>query len=89
MPHVVLDADRLAKLDSAAISLGATREDLLNRAIDAFTENLAAKSDYEQWFIRKVEKSVKAADAGKLIPACEVNARSEARIARLLSGRCE
>lgn len=87
MPLVALDADRLAKLDNAAITLGATREDLLNQAIDAFTDTLSDQSDYEEWFIRKVEKSIQAADAGELIPASEVNARSEARIARLLSGK--
>lgn len=86
MPHVLLDADRLSKLDNAAITLGATREDLLNQAIDAFMASLSDKAEYEQWFIRKVKKSIKAADEGKLIPASEVNARSEAKIAKLLSG---
>lgn len=81
MPNVVLDADRLAKLDNAAACLGSTREDALNQAIDKFSAYLSDKTDYDQWLARKVAKSIKAADDGKLLSSSDVDAQSEALIA--------
>lgn len=87
MPQITLDMERAARLDNAATCLGGSRQDILNQAVDMFLDSIAERADYEAWFRRKVEKSIKAADEGKLVPASEVDARSEAKITKLLSAR--
>lgn len=46
MPQVILDADRLAKLDCTAACLGSKREEVLNQAIDRFADCLAGNYDH-------------------------------------------
>lgn len=77
---ITLDDERLAKLDNAAACLGSTREEVLNQAIDNLAADLADKNDYDKWLARKVAKSIKAADAGKLLPSSAVDIYCEALI---------
>ena len=42
---------------------------------------------YEAWFVRKVERSIIAADAGPLLSSQEVDERAEARIRQALEQR--
>lgn len=85
MLEIRLDAERIAKLDNAARSLGYSRQDVLNQAIDSFADHLAEKADYEKWFARKVARGIKAADEGKLVSSAEVAAHSEAIIASYMA----
>ena len=85
MTQVILDADRLAKLDSAAECLGSTREEVLNQAIDKFTDYLAGS--YDQWLARKVAKSIQAADSGRLVPSSEIDSWCEEMIANFAAGK--
>ena len=83
---MTLDDERLAKLDNAAACLGATREEVLNQAIDNFATYLANKNDYGQWLAKKVAKSIKAADAGKLLTSSAVDEYCEDLIANFAPG---
>ena len=72
--EVHLEADLQAKLSRLAASQGRNTETLVQEAIARFV-------DYDEWFIREVEKGLASADQGQLLTHEEVGARLEKLIA--------
>jgi len=52
-----------------------------------FVESQRTDAEYEQWFRRQVHVGIEDADAGRLIPAAEVEAEFAALRATALSNR--
>jgi len=72
--EVHLSPDTEAKLTRIAAARGSDSELLAREAIERFV-------DYDEWFIREVEKGVAAADRGELLTHEEVGARLEKLLA--------
>jgi predicted transcriptional regulator len=72
--EVHLDPDLQAKLTRIAAARGSDAELLAREAIERFV-------DYDEWFIREVEKGVAAADRGELLTHEEVGTRLEKLLA--------
>jgi predicted transcriptional regulator len=75
--EVHLDADVQDKLTRIAAARGSDAEMLAREAIERFV-------DYDEWFIREVEKGLASADGGELLSHAEVGARLEKRLAEKL-----
>ena len=69
-----LNPDMQAKLARLAAEQGRNTEALVQEAIARFV-------DYDEWFIREVEKGLKSADRGELLTHEDVGARLEKLIA--------
>jgi predicted transcriptional regulator len=72
--EVHLDADMQAKLARMAVEQGRNTDALVQEAIARFV-------DYDEWFIREVEKGLASADRGELLSHEEVGTRLEKLIA--------
>jgi len=72
--EVHLTPDLQAKLSRLAASQGRNTEALVQEAIARFV-------DYDEWFIREVEKGLASADRGELLSHEEVGARLEKLVA--------
>jgi predicted transcriptional regulator len=68
--EVHLNPDVQAKLARIAAERGSDAEMLAREAIERFV-------DYDEWFIREVEKGLASADRGDLLTHEEVGARIE------------
>jgi predicted transcriptional regulator len=69
---VRLDEETLSKVGQMAEAMDRPRAWLLAHAIKQFVER-------EEWFVREVEKGVRAADEGQLVSHADVRAKWEAR----------
>jgi predicted transcriptional regulator len=72
--EVPLNPDMQAKLSRLAAEQGRNAEALIQEAI-------ARLVDYDEWFLREVEKGLASADHGDLLTHEEVGARIEKLIA--------
>ena len=72
--EVHLNPDMQAKLARLAAEQGVNTEALVEEAIARFV-------DYDEWFIREVEKGLASADRGELLTHEDVSARLEKLIA--------
>jgi len=72
--EVHLNPDMQAKLARLAAEQGRNTEALVQEAIACFV-------DYDEWFIREVEKGLASADRGELLTHQDVGARLEKLIA--------
>lgn len=72
--EVHLNPDMQAKLARLAAEQGRNAEALVQEAIARFV-------DYDEWFIREVEKGLACADRGELLTHEDVGARLEKLIA--------
>lgn len=68
--EVHLNPDVQDKLSRIAAARGSDAEMLAREAIERFV-------DYDEWFIREVEKGLASADRGELLSHAEVGARLE------------
>ena len=71
---VRLDDETLIRVGQIAEAMDRSRAWLMAEAIKQYV-------DREEWFIREVEKGVKAADKGRLIDHADVKAKWEAKLA--------
>jgi predicted transcriptional regulator len=78
--EVHLSPDVQAKLDRLAVEQGRDKEALAAEAIARFV-------DYDEWFIREVERGLTSADRGELLTHEEVGTRIEKLIAEKQSRR--
>jgi len=78
--EVHLNPDLQAKLTRLAAEQGRNTEALVQEAIARFV-------DYDEWFIREVEKGLASADRGELLTHEEVGTRLEKLIAEKQSCR--
>ena len=78
--EVHLDPDVEAKLARLAAERGSDAEVLAREAIERFV-------DYDEWFIREVEKGLAAADRGQVLTHEEVGQRLERLLSRKQSRR--
>jgi len=78
--EVHLNPDMQAKLARLAAEQGRNTEALVQEAIARFV-------DYDEWFIREVEKGLASADRGELVTHEEVGAWLEKLIAEKQSHR--
>ena len=69
---VRLDDDTLARIGRMAEAMDRPRAWLMAEAIKQYVVR-------EEWFIREVEKGVKAADEGRLIDHADIKAKWEAK----------
>ena len=69
---VRLDDETLARIGQMADAMDRPRAWLMAEAIKQYVAR-------EEWFIREVEKGIKAADEGRLIDHADVRAKWEAR----------
>jgi predicted transcriptional regulator len=69
---VRLDDETLAKLGQMAEAMDRPRAWLMAEAIKQYVAR-------EEWFIREVEKGLKAADEGRLIGHADIKAKWEAK----------
>jgi len=76
--EVHLDPDVQAKLSKLAAQRGSDAEMLAREAIERLV-------DYDEWFIREVEKGLASADHGELVSHEELAARIEKRLVEKLS----
>jgi len=60
-----VDADKVSALDTLARALNRDRSYLLNEAVAAYLE-------VQRWQVEQIEKSLRQADEGKLIPHTKV-----------------
>jgi len=60
-----VDADKVSALDTLARALNRDRSHLLNEAVTAYLE-------VQRWQVEQIEKSLRQADEGKLIPHAKV-----------------
>ena len=67
--EVHLNPDVQDKLSRIAAARGSDAEMLAREAIERFV-------DYDEWFIREVEKGLASADRGELLSHAEVGARA-------------
>ena len=72
--EVRLDPDLQSKLSRIAAARGSDVEVLAREAIERFV-------DYDEWFIREVEKGLASADRGALLTHEQVGARLERLLA--------
>lgn len=72
--EVNLNPDLQAKLARIAAARGSEAELLAREAIERFV-------DYDEWFIREVDKGIASADLGELLTHAEVGVRLERRLA--------
>ena len=72
--EVNLSPDLEGKLARAAGRRGVSADELIREAIERAV-------DYDDWFIREVEKGLAQIDAGQVLPHAEVGARLEQRLA--------
>jgi len=72
--EVHLNPDMQAKLARLAAEQGRNTEALVQEAIARFV-------DYDEWFIREVEKGMASADRGELLAHEDIGARLEKLIA--------
>jgi predicted transcriptional regulator len=72
--EVHLNPDVQDKLTRIAAARGSDAEMLAREAIERFV-------DYDEWFIREVEKGLASADRGELLSHAEVGARLGKRLA--------
>jgi predicted transcriptional regulator len=72
--NVDLNPDVQAKLNRIAVCRGSNAELLAREAIERFI-------DYDDWFVREVEKGLVSADTRELLTHDAVGARLEKRIA--------
>ena len=72
--EVHLDPDVQSKLSRIAADRGSDAELLAREAIERFV-------DYDEWFIREVEKGLASADHGELLTHEKVGSRLEKLIA--------
>ncbi|PKM23272.1 MAG: toxin-antitoxin system antitoxin subunit [Gammaproteobacteria bacterium HGW-Gammaproteobacteria-14] len=69
---VRLDDETLARIGQMADAMDRPRAWLMAEAIKQYVAR-------EEWFVREVEKGIKAADEGRLIDHADVRAKWEAR----------
>jgi len=69
---VRLDEDTLARVGQMAEAMDRPRAWLMAEAIKQYVAR-------EEWFIREVEKGVKAADEGRLIDHADIKAKWDAK----------
>ena len=60
-----IDADKVTALDTLAEALDRDRSHLLNEAVSAYLET-------QQWQVEEIKKSLRQANAGKLVPHARV-----------------
>jgi predicted transcriptional regulator len=72
--EIRLDPDLQSKLSRMAAARGSDAEVLVREAIERFV-------DYDEWFIREVEKGLVSADRGALLTHEQVGARLERMVA--------
>ena len=60
-----IDADKVTALDTLAEALDRDRSHLLNEAVSAYLE-------VQQWQMEQIKKSLRQANAGKLLPHARV-----------------
>jgi predicted transcriptional regulator len=72
--EVPLNPDVQAKLTRLAAQRGSDAEMLAREAIERFV-------DYDEWFVREVEKGLASADRGEFLTHEEVGVRIEKRLA--------
>jgi predicted transcriptional regulator len=60
-----IDVDKVAALDTLAEALERDRSHLLNEAVSAYLET-------QQWQVEEIKKSLRQANAGKLLPHARV-----------------
>jgi predicted transcriptional regulator len=60
-----IDADKINALDTLAEALDRDRSHLLNEAVAAYLEA-------QRWQVEQIEKSLRQADEGKLVPHAKV-----------------
>jgi len=60
-----IDADKVTALDTLAEALERDRSHLLNEAVSAYLET-------QQWQVEEIKKSLRQANAGKLVPHARV-----------------
>lgn len=69
-----VDAELNKAFSRAAETRSRTNEDLLREFMRDYVETQRTDSEYEQWFRRQVQIGIEDADAGRVIPAEEVEA---------------
>jgi len=72
--EVHLNPELEARLTQAAAARGSAAEDVAREAIEHFLQ-------YDEWFVREVEKGLRSAAAGNLLTHDEVGRRLEKRLA--------
>jgi predicted transcriptional regulator len=60
-----IDANKVSALDSLAQALDRDRSHLLNEAVSAYL-------DAQQWQVEQIQKSLRQAEMGKLVPHSKV-----------------
>ena len=60
-----IDADKVSALDTLAEALDRDRSHLLNEAVAAYL-------DAQSWQVEQIKKSLRQANAGKLVPHAQV-----------------
>jgi predicted transcriptional regulator len=70
--EVRLSPDLQAKLDRLALERGADTESLVVDAVERMV-------DYDEWFLREVEKGLDAADSGEFVEHADVEERMNRR----------
>jgi predicted transcriptional regulator len=60
-----IDADKVSALDTLAHALDRDRSHLLNEAVAAYL-------DAQRWQVEQIQKSLRQADEGKLVPHAKV-----------------
>lgn len=78
--EIQLPADIQAKLSRLAAARGSDAQMLVREAIERFV-------DYDEWFIREVEKGLASAETGAMLTHEEVGARLERRLSEKQSRR--
>jgi predicted transcriptional regulator len=78
--EVHLNPELEARLTLAAVARGSQAEDIAREAIEHFLQ-------YDEWFVREVEKGIASADAGNLLTHDEVGRRLEKRLAEKQTSR--
>jgi predicted transcriptional regulator len=73
--EVRLAPETEAKLNELAAGRGLTAESLVREAVERFV-------DYDEWFIRQVEKGLAQIESGELLEHQEVGARLDKLIAQ-------
>ena len=72
--EVRLNPDVESKLSRIAVARGSNAEMLAREAIERFV-------DYDEWFVREVEKGLASADRGEFLTHEEVGVRLQRRLA--------
>jgi predicted transcriptional regulator len=63
--EVILNSDLQAKLARLAAERGRDTQELVQEAVERFV-------DYDEWFLREVEKGLSAADRGEFIEHTDI-----------------